>query len=294
MRFEGPSPGALAKKLKQTQLSGPTSSSTNAKPLPVVLVLPGGGGDEPRLAQFRIACEASAVMAPITYPDWRQMAGSSFDFRALLNSILAQIETLAPEGPIHLTGYCLGGFLAYAAAVTLSAKGRRIAFLGLLDADGNFEAASTRSLADRIRGFWVGLKRIYKPDQLAYSLAKRLTRGLGLTLLRQAARAPDVRMLDEFSLHLRIHVRSFLIFALRREWCSSALLSAPPLQTPTFLFRATEQKFDNLPDLGWHKHIGTIESIDVGGDHLTMLECSNLPLLTEKFLDALSRCTGSN
>jgi amino acid adenylation domain-containing protein/non-ribosomal peptide synthase protein (TIGR01720 family) len=221
--FEAPNPAALANRMEQLNLRAADKPPKlmNAEIHPVVLMLPGGGGDEPRLARFRMACEASAIMVPVTLPDWPQMVDVNFDFRSLLDNILDQIETHVPTGPIRLAGYCFGGFLAYDAALTLFAKGRQISFLGILDADGSFDAPPVRSFADKIRDFWSGLRRVHKTEQLAYSIAKRLTRGIGMKILRLAAHSRSIWIPDEFALHLRIHLRSMLIVSLRRRWRDS-------------------------------------------------------------------------
>jgi amino acid adenylation domain-containing protein len=286
--FEGPNPAALAKRLEQLYLQAADEPLTLINTdLPVVLMLPGGGGDEPRLARFRMACEASAIMVPITLPDWPQMVDVNFDFRSLLDNILAQIETHVPAGPIRLAGYCLGGFLAYAVAVTLSAKGRQISFLGILDADGRFEAVSVRSSADKFRGFWSGLKRVHKADQLVYSLAKRLTRGMGMRLLRLVAHFQWIWVPDEFALHLQNHLRSRLIIALRHSWCDPTLHSLHTIHPPAFIFRAVKQWESDVPqDFGWRRHLPGIEIIDIQGDHNTMLDSLNL---RDEFLRALSK-----
>jgi thioesterase domain-containing protein len=175
--------------------------------------------------------------------------------------------------------------------VALSNKGRQISFLGILDTNGPSEAASVLSFAEKVRGFWSGLKRIYKPEQLAYSLAKRLTRGRGMKLLRLVARAQWIRVPDEFAFHMQVHLRTRLVGAFGRNWYESTSRSLPPLHAPGFLFRAVEQESGMPQDLGWRRHLPEIEIIDVQGDHQTMLESPNLPLLREEFLRALDRAS---
>jgi thioesterase domain-containing protein len=219
------------------------------------------------------------------------MIDPNFDFGTLLDSPLAQIETVVPRGPINLSGYCLGGFLAYAAAVTLSGRGRQISFLGLLDADGRLEAGPVRSLIARLSGFWSGLKRIHRSDQLAYSLAKRLTRGMGLTFLTSVSRSQWDWIPEEFAFHMHVNLRTRLIVALRSKWCESTLHLRPRLHAPTFLFRAAEQKSDVPHDFGWSRYIPNIEVIDVRGNHQTMLEGPNLSPFRDEFLRALERAS---
>ena len=52
----------------------------------------------------------------------------------LARSYAERIEALAPEGPVHVMGWSLGGLIAHAAAAELERRGREIGMVGLLDA----------------------------------------------------------------------------------------------------------------------------------------------------------------
>jgi amino acid adenylation domain-containing protein len=48
-----------------------------------------------------------------------------------------EIRSLQPEGPYHLAGFSLGGWIAYAVAQELRGGGQEVAFLGLFDTGGS-------------------------------------------------------------------------------------------------------------------------------------------------------------
>ncbi|WP_422506065.1 amino acid adenylation domain-containing protein [Stenotrophomonas sp. GZD-301] len=53
---------------------------------------------------------------------------------ALAAAYAARVQAQAPEGPVHLLGWSVGGILAQAMAVALQAQGRAVGVLALLDA----------------------------------------------------------------------------------------------------------------------------------------------------------------
>ncbi|WP_312710076.1 thioesterase domain-containing protein, partial [Stenotrophomonas sp.] len=53
---------------------------------------------------------------------------------ALADAYVARVQAQAPEGPVHLLGWSVGGIVAQAMAVALQAQGRAVDMLALLDA----------------------------------------------------------------------------------------------------------------------------------------------------------------
>ncbi|WP_313273601.1 amino acid adenylation domain-containing protein [Stenotrophomonas sp.] len=53
---------------------------------------------------------------------------------ALADAYVARVQAQAPEGPVHLLGWSVGGIVAQAMAVALQAQGRAVGMLALLDA----------------------------------------------------------------------------------------------------------------------------------------------------------------
>jgi amino acid adenylation domain-containing protein len=286
-----PNPASLGESLEQLRVGSAQRlfPMRNAASVPIVIMLPGDGGDELRLARFRMSCEPMTAMLPIVYPDWREMVEPNFNFCTLLDKIVAQIESFVPNGPVHLVGSCLGGILAYVAAATLSGKGRQIPFLGLLDSDAPIDVVAGFG-ASRFHRFRSGLMRVNQPDQLAYSVVKRLKGRTGTRLLRQVAHSNHTWIPDEILFYLSQHLRSQIVSAGANDWCVKTLPLLSPLRASVFLFRAVERKFSAPPDLGWRRRLPNIEVVDVQGSRLTMVDNPNL---RNEFLRALSKANSA-
>jgi nonribosomal peptide synthetase DhbF len=284
--LEAPNPASLARCLEQLPAGSADLllMTREAADVPIVVVLPGDGGDDLQLARFRMSCEPVAAMLPIVYPDWSEMVEPNFDFRRLLDKILFQIETFVPNGPIHLLGLCLGGFLAYVAAASLSAKGRQISFLGLIESNSRIGATPDPNLASRLRRLGSASKRLHQPHQLAYSIVKRLNSRTGMRLLRFIVRSNHTWVPDEVLFYLNVHLLLRIVSAGARNWRAKTLPLLPPIRTPAFLFRAVKREPNAARDLGWGMVLPNIEVVDVEGSRSTILDRPNL---RDEFLRAL-------
>ncbi len=118
--------------------------------------VPYGCRDDPKEAAFRAGCADVAHVTTVRFPPWRELIAPDFGFAGLVDHIVAQIDRHAGPEPVRLVGNCLGGWVAYAAARKLTATGRSVTFLGLLDTD----AAEALSGSWRI-GLGVWLKEWY-------------------------------------------------------------------------------------------------------------------------------------
>lgn len=83
------------------------------------------------LAQaLSLHCTVHGLQSPAL--DLDQPLPASID--ALAETYIHQINTVQPEGPVHLAGWSVGGIIAHAMAVRLQAAGREVDTLALLDA----------------------------------------------------------------------------------------------------------------------------------------------------------------
>ncbi|MBL4671762.1 MAG: amino acid adenylation domain-containing protein, partial [Arenicella sp.] len=62
-----------------------------------------------------------------------ELAKDCTSIRSLAKKYKADIKTVQPKGPYHLTGWSLGGNIAYEVAAQLLAEGETVGFLGLID-----------------------------------------------------------------------------------------------------------------------------------------------------------------
>jgi acetoacetyl-CoA synthetase len=125
--------------------------------LPLVHLLPGFFGDEPRLARFRQALAGRVGFNVIAMPGVRHAATTLRDMARTAAFCAGDIEARQPTGPIMLAGFSFGGCVAFETAQVLVASGRDVALLGLFDAPfGRTADGTRRSFRDRMRP-WVVL-----------------------------------------------------------------------------------------------------------------------------------------
>ena len=99
-----------------------------------VFLLPGLFGDEPRLAAFRRAFGARLRFVVLEHHHVMAPRAVLCDLVAAGVRAACEIDERQPGGAVFLAGYSFGGCVAFEAAAQLQAAGRRIAFLGILDA----------------------------------------------------------------------------------------------------------------------------------------------------------------
>jgi amino acid adenylation domain-containing protein len=271
-------PSAFAERLDRCLKEPAPTRSEVGRPL---FLLPGVGKDEPRLVRFRANCAPALRMIPIEYGDWPDWIAPGFDLDALVARIVAVIEAEAPDGPIFLCGYSLGGKIAYAVAIALSALGRTIGFLGILDTDISQGAAKpkpgiSKRFADVVRR---GLA-----ERLAWYVSWPLTNPPRPSQLRLAALFYRARMPGDFGFYLHHYTRSRVLLRLvKAGWAQIARLQPQP-RVSAVLFRSMERPADAPDDLGWNEICPNVTVVAVGGDHYTMLDSPNLEALSARFM----------
>ena len=256
--------------------------------LPMVFLVPGKWGDTPLLARFRMACASGIRVVPTSYPDLGCLARG--DFEDIVAHLLAQIELFAPEGPILLAGYSLGGDFAYAVADRLSKRGRRVSALLVLDTDAeNYSSGpppERRGLAQRLstlcrlagnRDWGTIAEAILTPSLVTGPAGRHVLRFLLLFRFRASS---------HFIFRLRWHLRSMLV-QFHRE---SGIRQVPPtrLSVPVVLFRSEEGGVD----LGWHARTEKLSIVPVPGNHVSMLDGGNSEVLVAEFNRAVHVASG--
>lgn len=256
--------------------------------LPMVFLVPGKWGDTPLLARFRMACARDIRIVPTSFPDLRCLARG--DFEDIVAHLLAQIELFAPEGPVLLAGYSLGGDFAYAVADRLAKRGREISALLVLDTDGEVYGPEPpperRSLVRRVSTLWrlVGhrdwgtiAESLLAPSVVTGPVGRHALRFL--LMFRFRANGP-------FLFRLRWYLRATLVQFHRQSWIR---LAAPiRLDVPVVLFRSEEGGVD----LGWDARTGNLSIVPVAGDHVSMLDGGNSAVLVAEFSRAVHVASG--
>ena len=288
--FQHPTPAELSKILDGPlpSIDGELAQRTCRE---TVFLVPGQGGEDPRLARFMLGCESGVHVTPISYPDWTKMVGADFDIDSLVAHVAGQIQAYAPSGPLMLAGYSLGGHIAYLAAQTLLSAGRSICFLGILDTGTepifipHFKGMQRlynhlRTLMNAIRGRNVD-------GALAGYTARRLTSAHRRWILRIAVRFAHVRLPVRISYQLSHHLQKELQRELVQSWLLRAVSITGQLDVPTVVFRSDHEGGDESDDLGWRKRCSNLTIMPISGSHLTMFEQPNLDILCGRFVSTL-------
>jgi thioesterase domain-containing protein len=264
----------------------PRESST--APRPVVFFLPGlFGDDDPEVARFLAPLRSSLELVPVTYFDWVQHVETDCDFAVLADHILRQIETRTPGGSIRMAGYSLGGHLAFAAALALEAKGRKVESLAILDAPLDF-ASVNGSFGKRLRARIDQVLRFNLRGGLASAISKSLIQERSRPVLRRLARRRNISLPLHFEADLHRKLTMQLVRRIYAGWWQNTLKQAAPLAARWNLFRSQEHEAYESQDLGWAPYCPNLRVIHVAGTHRGMLDPSINGPLRAAFAESLS------
>ncbi|HEY8240087.1 MAG TPA: thioesterase domain-containing protein, partial [Kiritimatiellia bacterium] len=189
------------------------------------------------------------------------------------------VERIQPQGPLHLAGGSFGGVVAFELARQLAARGRRVAFLGLLDSYGTNYPVLRNDLSPRRR--LLVLLRWFLPvgnkSELTWANLRagviqrweRLKANLDLALGLRKESPP---------LALRFIYLMEVCFRARDQY------TFPPFDGRIHLFHARTQPpeilYEQDPELGWHGCARNgIEVHDIPGRHGYLVREPNVATL---------------
>ncbi len=180
---------------------------------------------------------------------------------------VGEVLAAQQEGPYHLVGVCTGGLVVYEMARQLTAMGKDVGVLALLDCYNNAWAAGIGLRARS--GYRIDLLR----KRLRYQRRNMRKTGLG-----GAARYLRAKFADLFRTWRqrtqRLPIRDAATQYVPRVWLGSLVL-----------FRVEEPRVEgyNYPDMGWRGLAqGGIVIHDIPGSHIVMLSEPNVQLIAER------------
>jgi acyl transferase domain-containing protein/thioesterase domain-containing protein/acyl carrier protein len=262
--------------------------SIDSETAPPLFLMPGMGKDEPRLVRFRAACAHDLRIVAMDYGNWPEWVAADLEFAALIRRLVAEIEAKAPEGPIYLAGYSLGGHIAYATATALLAAGRSVAYLGIIDqrfSKDSIDRNPGRGPATRsneLQRLMAAVQHGEWADELSCAVARRLIGPRWAPLLRLAARYPHAPLPGDLGFYFPWRLSMYLLTEMVRRWHMDLAAGSPePLLIPTVLFRSKAYPAGTAADLGWRRLCPNLTILPVDGGHTTMFD--------PPYLDPLSR-----
>jgi acyl-coenzyme A synthetase/AMP-(fatty) acid ligase/thioesterase domain-containing protein/acyl carrier protein len=274
----GVTPRLLARKLA---LTAPTDTRSPSD-LPLVVLCPGMGGDEPRLAAFRRAVGPRARFVVIEYPGLETSRARLADLNALVDDALDQARRAAPDGRFLLAGYSAGGIVAFEMAQRLGRQTTAPQSVSLIDLaatrpdkpDSGYKGVSLRDV-------FASLTQGALPD-----FAARLT-NWGFFFLLDLRAFGLLRLLILTKSRIKgAHSVTFVRKVLLEYMRGPAILGWRPsrFDGAITLYRAeTQRQPDATPDLGWRPWCDALSIVPCPGDHLSMLSSPNVEVLAARF-----------
>lgn len=280
-------PSQLVARLKATALEAETRARARvARPdAPIVVLLPGLEGDEPKLVQFRKFLDDSIGVVLPSYPPWERLVRPGASFATIVDDVVAQIERAVPKQPIVLAGYSFGGLVAHEAARRLTGAGRTVAFVGLLDADlpasrGYAPAAQTLTLRQRLARFTSELRNRGLRTALATVAGYRL-----------AAAARHAPLLQRIAPYLPAGVA--FVFHYQLNWLVRVDLAKAwrpgILHAAATHFRTRPSDRGHSRDLDWLPYTPALVTEYVDGTHASMLTGADGEALATALQSAIAR-----
>jgi amino acid adenylation domain-containing protein len=188
---------------------------------------------------------------------------------------ISEIMTIESEGPFQLAGYSLGGIIAFEMGHQLTEMGKKVSFIGLLDAvaEGSDNHLSIFrqiiSKGNYLLNYLVwNISYFFKnPDESMFSVIKRRWRGL-----RKKVRGLDIKVNkdDMVSKGERNELPKYLRKVHRANLRAGRRYILKPYKGAVHLFKAAHQTF-YIPDpvnYGWDKYASEGVIIhEIPGEH---------------------------
>lgn len=210
---------------------------------------------------------------------------------AIVDRLADQVGAVAPEGPLALLGYSMGGVVAYEMARRLEAAGRSVVYLGLLDtlAPNQMRRRPKGEVFRVWRGFLLSGDR---PCRIA-ALRERLR--LSWSRMTSRPRRDGRRMATLGREDPTRDRRDYESVAMDALWAATLKASRcyrpTPLQKEIWLFRSTLGAVLAYPpeDLygQWEALAPVVRTITVPGSHLDMLRDPAASIIARSVIEAL-------
>ena len=211
---------------------------------------------------FNIAAhiDGALTMQGIVY---NHKIGSQRSVKTLAKHYTSIVQRAQPSGPLKILGYSVGSIIAYEMAQQLTADGRRIDFLGIIDTP-NFAAQTRSAQLFSVTAFtsilsWLrNMSLLYKFNFIKSDLHKRLKRG---------------------------NLRS-MFFAQRNMKAMIMDYQPKPYLGELTIFRANRRILGG-DDLGWKPLVQNLVLHKIDGDHVSILAEKNASQVALALLKSL-------
>ena len=269
---ENPTPASLARALQ-----GGRPQRISATPRPILYVFPGLPGTVAHVGLMRLcsACSDVLDMRIVEYPDWITICRRGMTFDDVVADLSRTIAGRPPEEEILVSGYSLGGAVAYAVALRMAALGRRVGFVGIIDSEPPSLTAqwtprgqpviSRRRHLGRIVG-----KAIRSPLKWAWGLSPEK-----FAFEMSQVPSPLLRIAPAFARFLpapsrqrfALEISSCLMAPITLRWLRRPERMSERLAVPMVLFATAHAEETQA----WAARTARLQTVIVGGDHASLL-----------------------
>jgi len=252
---------------------------------PSVVLFPGAGGDEPILASLRLTLRDEVQFELIEYMGLEHKVSELLQSERVLDDAMKQLEARCPTGPLRLVGYSLGGVIAYEMAKRMTAKGRTVESVCLLDTsasprDQTIIVPPKESLLQKARWVFRNARATGWGSALQELALNVLLRHKAFRLMRWMimlkAERSGLRSVYAYTLLLKV-LQGYAF----QNWAPSSYPGE------VWLLRATERRNPaDSKDLDWTPHVGKLKVVNVPGSHHSMLIGDNLETVASLILES--------
>lgn len=239
---------------------------------PVVVFLPGAGGDGPPMGDFRRSGDEFRWLT-LGYPGWQQIVTAGMDADDIVAGLAEDVAGAGVHDPVHLAGMSSGAAFAYALAERLRGQGRTLAPVLIIDSAGRHFGSSRPSLLRRIRRRI--LDQLRTPTRIELTLRQALVhkvrsrlpalvythRNSRIVRRLAASRRPPLRLSAQMSQDTTVRFHAEYAVSAARN----AAVRGRDEPVDVVLLRSSSTAWNWLPDdLGWghDTHLIRIEHFD--------------------------------
>jgi aspartate racemase len=191
------------------------------------------------------------------------------------------IRNIQPQGPYFISGYSLGGLVAFELARQLTNEGHGIAFLGLIDTEAPLRAQRPRMKFSFHRSFGTRWTRII---QILYSNDKP-------ALIGDIIRCHKLRWQERLSRILHCSLPAALMTLEGSQAFAARNYRGTSYAGPITLFRAERRPENDVWSyaLGWEEFAARVDVHKVSGDHVSIYSGENIATLASELRSCLDQ-----
>ncbi|PZN81911.1 MAG: non-ribosomal peptide synthetase, partial [Candidatus Methylumidiphilus alinenensis] len=256
---------------------------------PLFLVHPGAG----TVIWYRHLAHHLSADQPLYGLESQGMEAGQAPFdqvEAMATHYIQAMQTIQPEGPYLIGGWCFGGVVAVEMAQQLLDQGHRVGFLGLLDSYARFEPADT--CTNDILLFVNLFKRDVPHLPEFHQTIAHLDEDEQLKRMVESA-----RQAGELSVDFSLDQTKRMLAVFRGHIIAGSRYEPKPYLGKASFFQASEGDAAKRedPTLGWGSIIqGNKELHWIPGDHTGMFVNPNVKILAEKLEDCIAQAMQSH